>query len=398
MTIAYLLEVIFIYFFLINILGYFGVEYYRSTKNFEKNEGVDVNRRIIFAVPVHNEVNAFINSLKFWLGIFPDNENWHLVFVTQNICNKEAVFIREHFESSANLNGKKNIQLIFDKTSEFSTKVTKLNSVTEELMLSDNDYLGVFDIDTRIKKITFLELEESISNGSDVIQIVPISTAESSNILNNSLLFFRNRRNLSLEYGLTKLANVNSLYRNVLAMHYFSGASFFIRFSHLTKLGGLPDKNDDILLGYYHTLDKGTISVLNSYSYSCLPNSSLSNYFYHRVRILDMVFTRNESLVVKNKNKTRHKLISIYSFLRDHYLDYATFPVLAINIKMGLLLIPLLMIESLYLKKKLGRKIHAFALFEPILCSFIYFLEINLYILAKMFNSRMLYSREPTAK
>ncbi|MBD2816066.1 glycosyltransferase family 2 protein [Xenorhabdus sp. Flor] len=394
-----LLLLLYIFFYLLVLSGY--ASYWVNSRTTIKEKNDTRIRNVVIIVPVHNEIDAFKNAVKHWNSILTEHHTHIVVFVTQNKNKISSKLIKLEYERLVYSNDRERIRLMFD-TNESSTKSTKLTFVINELNLSQDAYIGIFDIDTKVESLTFDELSHKFDEGNDVVQIVPLSTVEKPNGFENALLFGRYRRNISLEFGLVKLVNSFDILKPLLGIHYFCGASFFIKKHILDTLGGFPTSNDDIELGYLYTSRQGQISIVDSFSHAPLPSNNIKVYFRHRTKVLNAVFTRNKVLLKNKKIGPKYRILSFYSFLRDHFIEYSTFPFLvSLYFYSKLILciaVCLLLAEAVLQRCILNHKINMSLIYSPFLCSVVYFYELCFYVFVRFIFLNKSVNTEPTAK
>lgn len=228
-------------------------------------------------MPIYREELVIKDTIEYFQRIIPLNT--FLVLVT---TDKEKNKNGKNFTYDMALEYSKNYSNISIENYPFKTgnKGDQLNYALEILEngIDDEDYIVLYDADSRPNNLIFQEIEQSKLEGKEIIQQNSIFYSKKENLIGTIEAVGETRWSVGFE-KLNERINENNFLRKLLVPYaYCAGHGLFIKRKILKKIGNFPTPNEDVPLGLSLNLKGYTIYSVNSFDY-CEVKENINNLF-----------------------------------------------------------------------------------------------------------------------
>lgn len=233
-----------------------------------------VNVALLF--PVHDENSVLKNKLSDLIKLSTISNV--SVFVIGDACT----FLNFGYST-------KSLSFIRDP-SKFSTKVSKLNYALQQC--KNANYIGVFDIDTRVMIQDIDLVLDIIHNHSDsaVVQMIPASV-NGSRRCTRGIAVAALRRSLGVE---------SRIHHRSTRIKYLMGSGLFLKVDTLQKMGNFPSLSDDLELSHAY-LDNKLQEIVTPLILRTGFPLSFHDYFIQYLRIFQGMFSFHSSTSIQTK-------------------------------------------------------------------------------------------------
>lgn len=228
-------------------------------------EIVEIKSNNYILMPVYREEDVITETINYFLSIMPINTKLVLITTDKELnINKQNPTLNV---VQQNLTTDK--VMLINYPFKVGNKGNQLNYALENLKytIQNDDYVVLYDADSRPDKETFKIVEKMKYKDKKVIQQNTIFLSSKKNFIGTIESICETRWSIGFE-KFNQRINENNKLRSVLVPYtYCVGHGLFIRRDLLNKVGNFPLPNEDVPLGLTLNLLGYTVYTIDTYDY-----------------------------------------------------------------------------------------------------------------------------------
>ncbi|WP_448511919.1 glycosyltransferase [Photorhabdus laumondii] len=311
-------------YFLLRLIGAIFVVFYLQKENTLVREIGSEKKKLRILLPAYDESEIVFETLEWYKKIVNGYDGIQIYIILSRETG--TITTESRFDKWISKNviyRNKFVKLIDCKGRNKQSKLNfALGKINEDEGISSEEWLYIADFDARPPISTFNEFYHlSSKKNIHVIQQVPVMRPIGSGFMPHLLALEHLHRVIFVELLLDRLISYSF---NPIKNRLWScmGASLFIKYDVLKKVGGFPSNSDDISLGYQLALlgfKKLNLSQLSMMEPPCDIKSLLNQF----CRIYSGVFSIQESIDNVYPNGYSSKKTLMHK-LSTYFIDFAS--------------------------------------------------------------------------
>jgi len=236
------------------------------------------NCKLYILLPAYKEQKIVKETIDWFTNICPKTLTIQVLIVTNSVEDAAAslsdttyAIVKDELKKAGSANLFRHLHYSGGKRGKSMQLNFALETLMEEGVVSDNDYIAVYDFDARPAPETFDNFFEIVSAEGgmpDIVQqpVLPVDAYERTSLVGQSdsllhVLHAYGREIFTWKYS----AKVPLFLRKIFFDIYCIGTGLFIRVEKLKKIDGFPMPVDDLPIGFYAAVHDWSFGVIDAH-------------------------------------------------------------------------------------------------------------------------------------